>query len=76
MTNTTYQKFVARWEEVMDLPPQRLGPFTPIYKRFVKHLKVMPWPFLVLGAGFLVFGLYFFIGSTITFLVSLLQRGF
>ncbi len=76
MTNTTYQKFVTRWEEVMDLPPQQLGPLTPVYKRLVKHLKVMPWPFLVLGAGLLVLGLYFLIGSTITLLTTLLQRGF
>ncbi|MBI3576525.1 hypothetical protein HY086_00610 [Candidatus Gottesmanbacteria bacterium] len=73
---TAYQKFVTRWEEVMELPPQRLGPLTPLYKRLVKHLKVMPLPLLVLGSLFIVLGLYVLIGSTITFLVSLLQRGF
>lgn len=76
MSPTTYQKFVARWEEVMELPPQRLGPLTPLYKVFVKHLKVMPWPLLVFGSLVVVFGLYLLIGSAITFLVSLLQRGF
>ncbi len=76
MTNAVYQKFVTRWEEVMDLPPQQLGPLTPAYKKLVKRLKVMPWPALVLGAGVLVFGVYFFVGTTITFFVSILQRGF
>lgn len=76
MTDTAYQKFVARWEEVMELPPQRLGPFTGIYKRIVPSLKIMPWPVLVLSALCLVLGLYLLIGSAIAFLVSLLQRGF
>lgn len=76
MTDAFYQKFVRRWEEVTDLPPQTLGPLTPYYKKLVRHLKVMPWPLLVLGSLFIVLGLYFLIGSTITLLVSLLQRGF
>ena len=76
MRDTTYKKFVARWEEVTDLPPQTLGPFTPIYKAFIRRLKIMPWPFFVLTAAALVIMLYFLIGSTITLLVTLLQKGF
>ena len=76
MTDIAYQKFVARWEEVMELPPQRLGPFTGIYKRVVPGLKIMPWPFLALFAIFIVAALYILIGSAVTFIVSLLQRGF
>lgn len=75
MNDAVYQKFVSRWEEVMDLPPQRLGPLTPYYKRMVPYLKVMPLPLLVLGSLFLVFVLYVLAGSAITFLVTLLQRG-
>lgn len=76
MTNTTYSKFVKRWEEVTDLPPQSVGPLTPYYKKFVKRLKVMPWPVLALGSFFVVIGLYVLFGSAITRLVTLLQRGF
>jgi len=76
MTNTTYQKFVKRWEEVTELPPQTLGPLTPYYKMLVRHLKVMPWPIFVLISLILVLALYVLIGSAITFIVSLLQRGF
>ena len=76
MRDGTYKKFVARWEEVPDLPPQTLGPFTPIYKAFIRRLKIMPWPFFVLTAAALVIMLYFLIGSTITLLVTLLQKGF
>lgn len=76
MTNTTYQKFVKRWEEVTDLPPQTVGPLTPYYKAIARRLKVMPWPALVLGSIIIVIGLYLLLGSAITLLVSLLQRGF
>jgi hypothetical protein len=76
MKSTTYQKFVRRWEEVTDLPPQTVGPLTPFYKAIVRRLKVMPWPALVLCSLVLVIGLYLLIGSAITLIVSILQRGF
>jgi hypothetical protein len=76
MTDPTYQKFVKRWEEVTDLPPQEVGKLTPFYKTIVKRLKVMPWPALVGISLVLVAGLYLLIGSTVTFLASILQRGF
>jgi hypothetical protein len=76
MTDTTYHKFVKRWEEVTDLPTQTVGPFTSQYKKVVKRLKVMPWPALVLAATLMVIGIYFLIGSAVTILTSILQRGF
>lgn len=76
MPNHLYQKFVKRWEEVTDLPPQTMGPLTPHYKWIVKRLKVMPWLPLVVVSLTVVIGLYLLIGGAITFLVSLLQRGF
>ena len=71
-----YQRFVQRWEEVTDLPQQTLGPLTPMYRIITKRLKVMPWPAFVFASVLVVLSLYFLLGSTITFLVSLLQRGF
>ncbi|MCL4360414.1 hypothetical protein M1555_04165 [Patescibacteria group bacterium] len=76
MPDALYEKFVRRWEEVIDLPPQTLGPFTAHYKTVTRHFKVMPWPLLVLLAFGVATLLYFFVGSAITLLVSLLQRGF
>ena len=76
MTDTLYTKFVKRWEEVTDLPPQTVGPLTPYYKRLVARLKVMPWPMLVVGSVVVVIGLYLLFGSALTILVSVLQRGF
>ncbi len=76
MSDRTYQKFVQRWEEVTDIPPQTLGPFTSVYKNLTKHLKVMPWPWYVV-AGFLVaIGLYLLFGPSISRLVTLLQKSF
>lgn len=72
----TYEKFLRRFEEVLDLPPQRLGIFTPLYKSLVKKVKVMPWPWFLLVSVIIVLGVYMLIGSTITLLVSLLQKGF
>jgi hypothetical protein len=76
MKDTTYRRFVKRWEEVTDLPPQTVGPFTPYYKRAVRHLKIMPWPALVAAAIVAVGALYLVIGSAITIVTSILQRGF
>lgn len=76
MKDATYQKFVARWEEVIDLPPQALGPFTPLYKTLIRRLKIMPWPYFAGAAAALVLGIYFIVGSAITLLVTILQRGF
>lgn len=76
MSDTTYKKFVARWEEVIDLPIQRIGPLTPYYKSVTKRLKIMPWPLLVGMSLMVIVGLYLLIGSTVTLLVTLLQKGF
>lgn len=76
MKDIVYRRFVKRWEEVTDLPLQTIGPLTPYYKSITKRLKVMPWPLLVGGSLMVIVGLYLLIGSTVTLLVSLLQKGF
>ncbi len=76
MKSTTYERFVKRWEEVTDLPPQTVGPLTPLYKAITRRLKVMPWPLLVMVSLCTVVALYLVIGSTVTLIVSILQRGF
>ena len=76
MTDLLYEKFVKHWEEVTQVPPQTIGPFTPFYKEVTKRLKVMPWPLILIASLFVVGGLYLLFGPTITFFVTLLQRGF
>ena len=67
---------MKRWEEVTDLPPQTVGPLTPVYKSLTRRLKIMPWPLLVVSSLFVGIGLYLILGSAVTLVVSLLQRGF
>lgn len=76
MSHTTYTKFLKRWEEVTNLPPQTLGPLTGLYKFVTKRFKVMPWPWF-LGVSILFMAvLYVLLGSAIAFLVTTLQRSF
>ena len=76
MSDATYQKFVKRWEEVTDIPPQTLGPLTGVYKQITRRLKVMPWLWFVVVSIGLVLGLYLGIGSAITILTTILQNSF
>jgi len=74
--NNNRQEFLKRWKETIDIPPQSIGPFTPIYKEVTKRLKVMPLP-MVVAVSIIIVGLVVYLfGSSITKLVSLLQRGF
>ncbi len=76
MNDILYQKFVKRWEEVTDIPPQKFGILTPYYKYIVGWVKSAPWLFLVCAAALTVVGLYYVLGPSVTYLVTLLQRGF
>jgi hypothetical protein len=76
MSDATYQRFVKRWEEVTELPPQSLGPLTGAYKWFTRRFKVMPWPWFI-AISIVVAGiLYVLFGTTISFIVTLLQKSF
>lgn len=76
MTDILYKKFVERWEEVTQLPPTTLGPLTGLYNTLTRHLKVMPLPALGIVSLVCVVGVYVLFGSTITLIVSILQKGF
>lgn len=76
MVDITFQKFVKRWEEVVEIPPQSLGPLTRVYKLVTKRLKTMPWPWFVGGSLLVVLASYIVFGSAVSGIVSFLQRGF
>lgn len=76
MKDALFDRFEKKWDETTDLPPQTVGPFTPYYKMVTKKLKVMPLPILILISTVFIIFLFFAIGSGITFLTSILQRGF
>jgi len=76
MSDALYGRFQKKWNEVTDLPPQTVGPFTPYYKMVTKRLKVMPLPKLIIISIICILALFYIFGSGITFLASILQRGF
>ncbi len=76
MKDVTYKKFMKRWEEVVDLPPQTLGPLTHAYKQATRRLKTMPWPWFAAISLVVVIMLYMIFGSSVSGIVSILQRGF
>jgi hypothetical protein len=76
MKDALYERFQKKWDETTDLPPQTVGPLTPYYKMVTKRLKVMPLPLLILLSIVLIIALFFVFGTGITFLTSILQRGF
>jgi hypothetical protein len=76
MSDILFTNFMKRWEEVTELPPQRLGRLTNVYKLATAQVKTKPW-IAFLGVSVLVVGtVYLFFGTTITWFVTLLQRGF
>lgn len=76
MTDKTFDNIFAHWQQVVDLPPQNVGPFTSLFKIVSSRLKVMPWMIFFLCAVLFVFSLFIFFGPQIIFIVETLQRGF
>lgn len=71
-----YRNFLHKWAEVAELPPQTVGPLTPVYKKTVPLLKVAPWriliPLSLVAAAVIALSPRW----TAVQLVSLLQQGF
>lgn len=76
MKDKTYENIITRWQQVIEIPPQELGPFTTYFKMISSRLKVMPWILFLLCSLLLVSVLFIFFGSSIIFIVETLQRGF
>jgi hypothetical protein len=76
MTDKTFDNIMTKWQQIVDLPPQDLGPFTGVFKIFSGKLKVMPWTLFLMGSFLLVMLLFFFFGPQIIYIVETLQRGF
>lgn len=76
MGDKTYQAFVAHWKETTDLPPQTVGPLTPLYKRGIRYVKSMPVSVIIMVSIAFVCFLFLLLGSAVPTLVTMLQRGF
>lgn len=71
-----YQQLVSKMTDVALVSPQKVGPFTPIYKRFTPYLKYHPWKAISFSAAITSVILYFLLGSLLVKLASILQFGF
>jgi hypothetical protein len=76
MNDNLYQNFHKRWQEVMLLPPQHMGPLTPVYKRLVPYLKTAPWRILIPIALFLIALSMLLTNFTAAQVTSILQKAF
>lgn len=75
MSDRLYENFVRQWEEVTRVPPQTMGPLTPVYKHLVTRLKDKPWLAFFIVSLMTVVIAYILIGSAVVAATSLLQRG-
>ena len=71
-----YRELVAKMTEVSGVTPQRVGPFTLLYKRVTPYVKRKPLRILSLSSFFAAAFLYLLFGSLVVKLVSILQYGF
>lgn len=71
-----YRLLVSKMHEVAVVPPQRIGPLTPIYKRLALRLKFYPWVSTGLIALVASLFLYILLGSHLVKFISILQFGF
>lgn len=76
MTDILFTNFMKRWEDVTDLPPQKMGRFTNAYKLVTGRIKTMPWLVFFMVSVLVVGLVYGAFGSAIVWVVTLLQRGF
>lgn len=75
-TDQLYQKFVAKWDEVTELPPQTIGPLTPVYKKTVPYFKYAPWRVLMPVSFIIIAAVALALEITAVQVASFLQRGF
>ena len=71
-----YDLLVAKMHEVMVVPPQTVGPLTPIYKKVVPQFKYFPFKALLPISLFAIFMAYLMFGTWLVKLAELLQKSF
>lgn len=72
----TYQLLLAKMHEIASIPPQEVGPFTPMYKKVAPYFKFSPWRATSAISFLSAFFLYLLLGATLVRIVSILQFGF
>lgn len=72
----TYEILLSKMQEIALVPPQTVGPFTPIYKKIVPLFKFYPVRSISLVAFISAILLYLILGSLSVRIASILQFGF
>lgn len=75
-SDKTYDLLVAKMNELAVVPPQELGPLTPVYKKTTSFFKNQPVKITFLLAAFFSLFMYLLLGARLVRLVSILQFGF
>lgn len=71
-----YPILVSKMNQLAAVPPQTVGPFTPLYKKLTSQFKVFPFKSLLLVSFLSVIFAYLIFGHRLVKLASLLQFGF
>lgn len=71
-----YKNYLTKWQEIVELPTQNVGIFTPFYKRAIPYFKVAPWRFLIPVSFILAVLLAIIMEVSILQIASSLQKGF
>jgi hypothetical protein len=72
----SYRKFLHIWEESIELPPQNIGPLTPVFKKTAPFFKVTPWKTLIPLSFLLAVVVALLLQLTAVQIASILQKGF
>jgi hypothetical protein len=75
-SSQTYELLVERMHEIALVPPQELGPFTLIYRKFIPLFKNSFWKSAGIFALMASLILYVVLGAYLIKIVSVLQYGF
>jgi hypothetical protein len=71
-----YQRFIGKWQEVTELPPQTVGVLTPVFKRLAPHFKSDPWRLIIPLSLVFILGVFWLIELNSSQVVSILQSSF
>jgi hypothetical protein len=71
-----YKSLVSKMNEVSVMPPQQIGPLTPIYKMVIPQFKFAPLRTALILSMIATCMLYILFGARVVHLASLLQYGF
>ena len=74
--NKFYRELIIKMHEVSVVPPQTVGPLTPVYKKVVRELKFFPFKVIIPISFLFILFAYLIFGTWLVKLAETLQTGF